>query len=193
MSLSNKQVAKLEMLYKRGERYEDIMRRMHITDRTISKYANLHGWTHGESKRDYQVKLAEQEESRMIKSDLDKADNLRESYLRKINQLENMVNAALGALGSSPEQLRQTSKSEADRVFSILKSLKISSEITNMHYEGSRKALGLDADRDKDGPDLLPISINVTSKNNNDNSDSGTEVIDEEQEAEVRESGDTGG
>ena len=192
MSLSNKQVAKLEMLYKRGERYEDIMRRMHITDRTISKYANLHGWTHGESKRDYQLKLTEGEEKRLISSDLDKADNLRESYLRKINQLENMVNAALGALGSSPDQLRNTSKTEADRVFSILKSLKISSEITNMHYEGSRKALGLDLPKESDGPDLLPISINVTNKNSNDDS-SDAEALDAEEAPEVRESSDTSG
>jgi hypothetical protein len=165
---------------------------MHITDRTISKYANLHGWTHGESKRDYQVKLAEGEEKRMIKSDLDKADDLRESYLRKINQLENMVNAALGALGSTPDQLRGTSKAEADRVFSILKSLKISSEITNMHYEGSRKALGLDLPKESESPELLPISINVTNKNNNDDS-SDAEALDAEEASEVRESSNTGG
>lgn len=186
MALSAKQVAKLELLYKRGERYEDIQRRLHVTDRTISKYANLHGWKHGESKRDYQIKLTEGEEQRMIKSDLDKADDLRESYLRKINQLENMVNAALGALGSTPDELRSTSKSEADRVFSILKSLKISSEITNMHYEGSRKALGLDLKNESEGPELLPISINVTSKNDNDASSDAEEIIPES--TEVRES-----
>jgi hypothetical protein len=191
MSLSNKQVAKLELLYKRGERYQDIERRLHITDKTITKYANLHGWKHGESKRDYQVKLTENEENRMIKSDLDKADDLRESYLRKINQLENMVNAALGALGSSPDQLRSTSKSEADRVFSILKSLKISSEITNMHYEGSRKALGLDLKQETEGPELLPISINVTSKNGNDDSSDAEEFLQEE--TSVRESKDSSG
>jgi len=44
-----------------------------------------------------------------------------------------------------------------------LKNLKISSEITNMHYEGSRRALGLDLKSEDDGPDLLPIRINVTS------------------------------
>jgi hypothetical protein len=191
MSLSNKQVAKLELLYKRGERFEDIERRLRISDRTISKYANLHGWKHGESKRDYQIKLTEGEEKRMLNSDLNKADNLRESYLRKINQLENMVNAALGALGSSPDQLRSTSKSEADRVFSILKSLKISSEITNMHYEGSRKALGLDLPRESESPELLPISINVTSKKDNDNSSDGEELLQEE--AEVREPEDSSG
>ena len=191
MSLSNKQVAKLELLYKRGERFEDIERRLRISDRTISKYANLHGWKHGESKRDYQIKLTEGEEKRMINSDLNKADNLRESYLRKINQLENMVNAALGALGSSPDQLRNTSKSEADRVFSILKSLKISSEITNMHYEGSRKALGLDLPKETEGPELLPISINVTSKKDNDASSDAEELLQEE--TSVRESEDSSG
>lgn len=191
MSLSNKQVAKLELLYKRGERFEDIERRLRISDRTISKYANLHGWKHGESKRDYQIKLTEGEEKRMINSDLNKADNLRESYLRKINQLENMVNAALGALGSSPDQLRNTSKSEADRVFSILKSLKISSEITNMHYEGSRKALGLDLPRESESPELLPISINVTSKKDNDASSDAEELLQEE--TSVRESEDSSG
>lgn len=171
MAISAKQETKLELLYKRGEKIEDIARRLHISKRTVINHANKNGWTHGESKRDYLNKLAVKEHENQLQSGLDAADNLRDSYLRKVQTLENMVNSVLRALGTTPEEIRQTSKAEADRVFSILKNLKISSEITNMHYEGSRRALGLDVLSEKDAPDLLPIKINVTSENAKDDNE----------------------
>ena len=172
MSLSASQLTKLELLYKRGEKIEDIARRLHVSKRTITNHSNKNGWTHGESKRDYLDKLAVKEQENMLASQLDAADNLRDGYLRKVNQLENMVNAVLRALGTTPEEIRQVSKGEADRIFSILKNLKISSEITNMHYEGSRRALGLDLPSEKESPDLLPIKINVTPQGKSENESS---------------------
>lgn len=171
MAISAKQETKLELLYKRGEKIEDIARRLHISKRTVINHANKNGWTHGESKREYLDKLAVKEQENQLQSGLDAADGLRESYLRKVQTIENMVNSVLRALGTTPEEIRQTSKAEADRVFSILKNLKISSEITNMHYEGSRRALGLDIKNEGDSPDLLPIKINVTNENAKDDSE----------------------
>ena len=171
MAISAKQETKLELLYKRGEKIEDIARRLHISKRTVINHANKNGWTHGESKREYLDKLAVKEQENQLQSGLDAADGLRESYLRKVQTIENMVNSVLRALGTTPEEIRQTSKAEADRVFSILKNLKISSEITNMHYEGSRRALGLDLPSEKDSSGLLPIKINVTNENAKDDSE----------------------
>ncbi len=165
MALSAKQIAKLELLYKRGERIEDISRRLSVATRTVIVHANKNGWTHGESKREYSQKLAVKEEEHLLQSDLDVADALREGYLTKLRMIDGMMSATLRVLGTTPEEIRSTSKSEADRTFAILKSLKISSEITNMGYEASRRALGLDVVREEDGPDLLPIKINVVNKN----------------------------
>ena len=175
MAMSAKQLSKLELLYKRGEHLEDIARRLHISKRTITNHANKNGWTWGESKREFLDQLAVKEGAKLMESSLDAADNLREGYMRKVNQLENMVNAVLRALGSTPEEIRQVSRAEADRVFAILKNLKISSEITNMHYEGSRRALGLDLKNEDDAPDLLPIKINVTNKKAKNDDESSSE------------------
>ena len=95
MALSAKQIAKLELLYKRGEKIQDICRRLSIASRTVIQHANKNGWTHGESKRDYTNKLVVKEEERMLNSDLDVADDLRDSYLRKVQTIENMVNLSL--------------------------------------------------------------------------------------------------
>ena len=179
MALSAKQIAKLELLYNRGEKIQDICRRLSIASRTVIQHANKNGWTHGESKRDYTNKLVVKEEERMLNSDLDVADDLRDSYLRKVQTIENMVNSVLRALGTTPEEIRKTSKPEADRVFSILKNLKISSEITNMTYEGSRRALGLDLPKEKEGPDLLPIKINVVNKKTLDDDSEIIELADQ--------------
>ena len=160
--LTQKEQAKMELLYKRGDKIEDIAHRLHCTERTVHYHANRNNWIHGEKKREYIDKLSVREEESMVRQGVKQADNLRDNYLRKVNMLEGMMTATLRALGQTPEEIRNISKQEADRVFSILKNLKISSEISQMHYESSRKALGLDQMQTGEESDVLPIKINVT-------------------------------
>lgn len=162
--LTAKEMARLEVLYKRGERIEDICHRLRISHRTVHYHANNKGWVHGENKESHLAKLADKEEESLLKAGVREADKLRENYLSKITVLENMMNATLRGLGTTPEEIRNTKKSEADRIFAILKNLKISSEISAMHYEASRKALGLDLITNTEESDVLPIKINVTQQ-----------------------------
>lgn len=161
--LTQKEQARMEVLYKRGDQIADIAHRLHCTERTIHYHAKRNNWVHGEDKRKYVKELAVNEEVSTLQEGLKQAEGLRDNYLRKINMLEGMMTATLRALGQTPEEIRNIPKAEADRVFSILKNLKISSEISQMHYEASRKALGLDQihAEDEEG-DVLPIKINVT-------------------------------
>lgn len=160
--LTPKQLAKLELLYKGGEKIDSISHRLRIGRRAIFNHAAKNGWEHGESKQEYTQKLIVKEEEKLLETDLQRAENLRENYLKKVNMLENMMSATLRALGTTPDEIRAVKKVEADRVFAIMKNLKISSEISQMHYESSRKALGLDQKKEEDELELLPININVT-------------------------------
>lgn len=162
--MTRKEKARLEVLYKNGETINEICHRLRISHRTVHYHANLNGWKHGESKKDYQKKLAIKESEAVIQEGLGEADRLRDSYMRKIQVLENMTSAALRGLGSTPEEIRNISQSEANRIFTVLKSLKISSEISNIHYESARKALGLDKLENKNEDEILPIKINVTTE-----------------------------
>jgi hypothetical protein len=178
--LTAKEMARLEVLYKRGERIEDICHRLRITHRTVHYHANNKGWVHGENKKEHLAKLAVKEEENLLKAGVKEADKIRENYLAKVQVLENMMNATLRALGTTPEEIRNVKKAEADRVFAILKNLKISSEISAMHYEASRKALGLDMITNTEESDVLPIKINVTQQRRVIEDDSSIQSDDEE-------------
>ena len=164
--MSAKELSKLELLYKRGEKIDEICRKLHVSNSTVNDHARKNGWVHGQSKSEYAKRLAVHSKKRDMDQFVEDADKLNEGYLRKVGQLEGMVNAVLRGLGTTPEEIREVSKQDADRYFTILKSLKISSEIANMHYESSKKALGLDRINDEQGPDLLPLKINVVNREN---------------------------
>ena len=125
---------------------------------TVRYHANRNGWKHGQSKKEYAKKSALMQKNNDVE-DYVETENLKNSYINKITQLENMVNALLRALGTTPEEIRQVPKAEADRIFSIMKNLKMASEISNIHYEATRRALGIDMQTQEEGPDLLPITI----------------------------------
>ena len=174
MSLTTKQLGKLELLYKRGEQIESICRRLHIAKATVRYHANRNGWKHGQSKKEYAKKSALIQKNNDFDDYVETSENLKNSYVGKITQLESMVNALLRALGTTPEEIRQVPKAEADRIFAIMKNLKMASEISNLHYEATRRALGLDLQTTDEGPDLLPITINVMGEK--DKKDSEEEV-----------------
>lgn|GEM_PF-3457017 len=163
MSLTTKQLGKLELLYKRGEQIESICRRLHIAKATVRYHANRNGWKHGQSKKEYAKRSALMQKGNDVEDYVQTSENLKNSYISKITQLENMVNALLRGLGTTPEEIRQVPKAEADRIFAIMKNLKMASEISNLHYEATRRALGIDMQTQEEGPDLLPITINVVS------------------------------
>ena len=163
MSLTTKQLGKLELLYKRGEQIESICRRLHIAKATVRYHANRNGWKHGQSKKEYAKRSALMQKDNDVEDYVQTSENLKNSYISKITQLENMVNALLRGLGTTPEEIRQVPKAEADRIFAIMKNLKMASEISNLHYEATRRALGIDMQTQEEGPDLLPITINVVS------------------------------
>lgn len=162
--LTVKEKARMETLYKNGEPVKDICHRLRISERTVHYHASMNQWKHGENSKEYSKKLAIKEEEKMVKEGANHAEDLRDSYMRKIQVLENMTSAALRGLGTTPEEIRGISQSEANRIFTVLKSLKISSEISNIHYESARKALGLDKLDDSKDEDVLPIKINVTTE-----------------------------
>jgi len=163
VSLTTKQLGKLELLYKRGEQIESICRRLHIAKATVRYHANRNGWKHGQSKKEYAKRSALMQKGNDVEDYVQTSENLKNSYISKITQLENMVNALLRGLGTTPEEIRQVPKAEADRIFAIMKNLKMASEISNLHYEATRRALGIDMQTQEEGPDLLPITINVVS------------------------------
>jgi len=163
VSLTTKQLGKLELLYKRGEQIESICRRLHIAKATVRYHANRNGWKHGQSKKEYAKRSALMQKDNDVEDYVQTSENLKNSYISKITQLENMVNALLRGLGTTPEEIRQVPKAEADRIFAIMKNLKMASEISNLHYEATRRALGIDMQTQEEGPDLLPITINVVS------------------------------
>ena len=177
--LTQKEIGRLKALYENGASVPDISHRLRCSERTIFYHANANGWVKGENKAAIQAKAAEKESERMTNELASRAEDLRDSYLKKVQVLENMTSATLRALGSTPEEIRETSQSEANRIFSILKSLKISSEISNLHYEAARKALGLDQIKEEEAEEILPIKINIAHKPN---------IVEEE----VNESADTG-
>ena len=178
--LTPKQLAKLELLYKRGEKVDEIAHRLRVTRKTVFNHAAKNGWSHGEKRKEYAKEIIARQEEMLIKSDVEKADEIKDSFLKKINMLENMMNATLRGLGTTPDEIRSIKKQEADRIFSIMKNLKIASEISQIHYDSARRALGLDQKQEDDDLELLPININVTQplKNIEENGESDQEVED---------------
>ena len=160
-SYTKRQEDRCKLLYERGSSISDIERRIGVNRRSIESWIEKYDWKKVESSLD--------------DGGVEVLDNIVESkelllekelkrYSNKVLQIENMVNASLLALGNSPSQVRSVSRSESERVCSILKSLKLASEIAFMNHQGYKKSLGLDViEHDKDLK-LLPLNIGLTKK-----------------------------
>lgn len=157
MSLTNRQLEKMRMLYESGESVSVIEQRLKVSAKTIYTQINKHGW-----ERRGVTLLEPESENKELSKKAAPYDLVRSKHLDKVLHIENLTSMLLSSMGNSPEELADLDDTSLNRIIKGMKALKMAAEISDINLNGVRKSFGVD-DKDADGPAILPIHIELST------------------------------
>ena len=149
MALSEKKIAQVKVSFEAGKLSRAAIGKKHkISQPTLKKLADERGWEYKKNFIEISDHVSQKSLERLIEQEIDIATKTNENFQKNIAYIEGVAMAYMVELGKAKSGKDKQSKEEADRIFSFLKSCKISSEIMNMNYNGKRKMLGMDREEE---------------------------------------------
>jgi len=151
MALSDSKILKIKVDYESGKLSKTQIGNVHkVSQPTIRKLAATHDWVFQKNFQEISEIVEQKSIERIIEVEVDKTVKENDNFQSAVNRIEFLVMKYIKELEELQESIDKESKTkeEADRIFSFLKSCKISSEIMNMNYNGKRKMLGMDREDD---------------------------------------------
>jgi len=169
MAYTEKQKEKCRLGYELGVlKKKDFYKKMKVNESTIERWAKLEGWIYGRYKDEIKDKSRKNDIKKkggvvLVQNQLEKYGKVVEDSTEILDTIRSLTRKGINSLiDEINESGGNVDRSEAERLFSIQKLLKISNETIDLNLKTYRIAIGLE-DKKEGSTQTVNIQNNTLS------------------------------